>query len=242
MLIEKIYKKHYLWVSMVKKMGAGEFSEDIIQEVYIRLLRWPPKEKNILINGEVYEGYMYLIIRNTYIIFLNKRKLKTVYIEDYFNVDNNENESIDEIINLAYKDNTEELQASEIINDLIDQEAEKWHWYEKKLFNIYRDNKTSIRKISKKTNISYMSIFFTLKNCKRRIKENVKEHYQDYKNKDYELLNNMQTYFFYIKDDKTKEPINIIRAETKEEAIKIFCLQKKLEQKEFLKIFDVENS
>ena len=52
----------------------------------------------------------------------------------------------------------------------------------------------------------------------------------------------MQTYFFYIKDDKTKEPINIIRAETKEEAIKIFCLQKKLEQKEFLKIFDVENS
>ena len=50
----------------------------------------------------------------------------------------------------------------------------------------------------------------------------------------------MKTYYFYIKNDKEKEPINIIRATDLHEAIRIFCLQKKLEEEDFLEIYQVE--
>jgi hypothetical protein len=50
----------------------------------------------------------------------------------------------------------------------------------------------------------------------------------------------MKAYFFYIKEDKNKEPINIIRAQDLHEAIRIFCYQKRLEEEDFLEIYKVE--
>ena len=50
----------------------------------------------------------------------------------------------------------------------------------------------------------------------------------------------MKTYYFYIKEDKDKEPINVIRATDLHEAIKIFCYQKQLEEEDFLSIYQVE--
>jgi len=50
----------------------------------------------------------------------------------------------------------------------------------------------------------------------------------------------MKTYYFYIKKDKEKEPINVIRATDLHEAIKIFCYQKQLEEEDFLSIYQVE--
>ena len=49
----------------------------------------------------------------------------------------------------------------------------------------------------------------------------------------------MKTYYFYIKNDTEKEPINIIRAADLHEAIRIFCLQKQLEEEDFLEIYQV---
>ena len=45
-----------------------------------------------------------------------------------------------------------------------------------------------MRKLASETGISLTSIFTTIKNCKNRIKENIGEDYQDYNNKDYELI------------------------------------------------------
>ena len=44
----------------------------------------------------------------------------------------------------------------------------------------------SIRKISSETNISWVSIFKTLKKSKDELKDLFKEDYEDFKNKDYE--------------------------------------------------------
>ena len=70
----------------------------------------------------------------------------------------------------------------------IDDEIENWHWYDKKLFVLYRDTNMSIRKIAAETNISWVSIFNTLKNAKIILKDKLKEDYEDYKNEDYERL------------------------------------------------------
>jgi predicted DNA-binding protein YlxM (UPF0122 family) len=53
---------------------------------------------------------------------------------------------------------------------------------------LYKKTGKSIRELSKETTISTKSIFQTLKHCKERLKENVGEDYEDYKNKDYELI------------------------------------------------------
>ena len=50
----------------------------------------------------------------------------------------------------------------------------------------------------------------------------------------------MKTYYFYIKEDQEKEPINMIKAIDLHEAIKIFCYQKRLEEDDFLNIYQVE--
>ena len=36
--IGKIYKHHKTWVDMVRSLGGGLYSEDIVQEAYIKLL------------------------------------------------------------------------------------------------------------------------------------------------------------------------------------------------------------
>ena len=40
----------------------------------------------------------------------------------------------------------------------------------------------------------------------------------------------MKTYYFYIKGDINQEPISMIKAKNKTEAIRMFCFQKQLEE------------
>jgi hypothetical protein len=44
--------------------------------------------------------------------------------------------------------------------------------------------------MSEHTKISWVSLFHTIKKCKRKIKENLKEDIEDYKNKDYDKISN----------------------------------------------------
>jgi hypothetical protein len=71
---------------------------------------------------------------------------------------------------------------------MIDDHIEGWRWYEKKLFTLYRDSDLSIRGIAAETNISWVSIFNTLKHAKQEIKDTFKEDFLDYKNGDYDRI------------------------------------------------------
>jgi DNA-directed RNA polymerase specialized sigma24 family protein len=89
-----------------------------------------------------------------------------VYNEDYIE----EQEGYNRLINNVYK------------------EIDNWHWYDAKLFTLYLEQDVSMRELSKMTNISIGSIFQTLKNCKERLRENVGDDWEDYLNKDFELI------------------------------------------------------
>ena len=52
----------------------------------------------------------------------------------------------------------------------------------------------------------------------------------------------MKTYYFYIKNDTNQEAISLIKAKSREEAIKTFCFQKQLDEEDFLELFEVELS
>jgi len=56
------------------------------------------------------------------------------------------------------------------------------------LFDTYVSNQKSMRKLSEETKISLTSVFNTLKNCKKRLQQNIGEDYLDYLYKDFELI------------------------------------------------------
>ncbi len=49
----------------------------------------------------------------------------------------------------------------------------------------------------------------------------------------------MKTYYFYMKNDINQEAISLIKAKSREEAIKTFCFQKQLDEEDFLELFEV---
>lgn len=172
-----VAKRHREWVKIVNSFGEYNYAEDIVQECYLTIYKYAD-EKKIIKNGIVSRGYMYFTLRSLYFQYYNaKKKINKVSIDDEENPKEIEDYSeMDEQV--AYNN----------ICQLIDDHIDGWRWYEKKLFTIYRDSDLSIRKIAHETNISWVSIYNTLKLAKEELRETFKEDWEDYKNNDYELL------------------------------------------------------
>jgi len=91
-------------------------------------------------------------------------------------------------LNIEYVENTEYHQAQLRFNARIEAEIDKWHWYDAMLFRLYLESGKSMRDISDGTTISLRSVFNTITECKRKLKENCKEDYLDLVNGQYELI------------------------------------------------------
>lgn len=175
--LAKVAKKHKLWISIVNSFGEYNYAEDIVQEMYITLDKYANEEK-IIKNNIVSDGYCFFTLRSLYWqYYKTKNKTKKIRIDDTENF-------------MQIPDNSEmdEQIAFNKITNLIDKHIENWRWYDKSLFKLYRDTDMSIRKIAKETNISWVSIFNTLKKCKKEIKDKFGEDYLDYINKDYDRI------------------------------------------------------
>ena len=171
--LKYVAKYHNEWVNLVRSWGGEEYSEDIVQEMYLKLLKYTTK-KRIVKKGEVNKSYVWFTLRS---VFLESIKQKNTIQKVSING-----------LEVEYECELEEMIGYSNMFARIDEEINSWHWYDTLLFELYKDSGKSMRQISKDTNISVSSIFETLKACKRRIKENTQEDYQDYKNKDYEKI------------------------------------------------------
>ncbi len=89
------------------------------------------------------------------------------------------------MFNLSDESNISEHKAYNDICLMIDEEIENWHFYDKKLFKLYRDTDFSMRDIAKETTISLISIFHSIKNYKSILKDKFQQDYDDYINNDY---------------------------------------------------------
>ena len=175
--LAKVAKRHKEWVAIVKSFGEYDYAEDIVQEMYLTIYKYANEDK-IIRNGVVSRGYLYFTLRSLYYQYYNsKRKITKVSIDD--------NEFTIQIPNDSQMD---EQIAFHKICTMIDNHIEGWRWYEKKLFSLYRDSDLSIRGIAAETNISWVSIFNSLKHAKEEIKDKFKEDWEDYINKDYDKI------------------------------------------------------
>lgn len=169
-MLVKLSKYHNDWVRMVKSLGGGAFSEDVVQDMYLKVYN----NKNVLNDKDrVNKYYIYLVLKSILLDgFRKDSKISNVEIKDY---------------TFIQDDCT--LDEQESFNDIslkIDKQIDGWHWYDRDLFELYRHSGLSIRKIAKETGISWVSIFHTLKNCKGKIKEELENDYKKYKEQDYE--------------------------------------------------------
>ena len=149
-LLEEVSKYHAEWVALVKSFGEDFYTEDIVQEMYLRINEYTTYDK-VIKNGTLNKGYIYFVLRN---LFLNYVQLKSRF--EVIRLDDNFDISHDSYIEFENR---------------IEDEIKTWHHYDEKLFNLYIDSGLSIRQLSKGTGIHYSSIFHTLKKCKQKLKK-----------------------------------------------------------------------
>jgi DNA-directed RNA polymerase specialized sigma24 family protein len=142
--MEHIYSKHKHWVSIVKKFGEVNYAEDVVQEAYIRVY-----------GKDINEAYFYYTLRSLTMDLHSKKVIKV--------------EITKEIEYSLLEDESNEIaeQMAQPFIEFID----TWHWYDKMLFMTWVNNKISMRKLSRETGIAFMSVYYTIKKCKQRLKE-----------------------------------------------------------------------
>ncbi len=148
------FKKHKQWLEIVQSFGCNEWTaEDIVGEMYIKLDRVIKQGKDITRDGEINHFYVFKVLTS---IFLDLKRKEAKYIlvelEDY-NDPNNE-------IEVQYLKNYEKILET----------LQKLYWYDQKVFEIIESGE-SISQLSRKTNISYYSLYNTYKKVKRILKE-----------------------------------------------------------------------
>jgi len=175
MFLIDLVEHHKEWVKIVHGFGEYFYTEDIVQEMYLKLSKHEDTER-FYRNGKLYKGFIWITLRNMFVDFQkSKLRLEKVSITEAFQL----------------KDETESYEktnAKNLIDVKINYVVDGWHWYDKMLFNLYRETGLSYRQIEKETGISFKSVYSTIKNCKKSLKHELGECYQDYINQDYELI------------------------------------------------------
>ena len=95
--------------------------------------------------------------------------------------------SLEDIDVIDYESFPEERQAMERLLDYMEAEMDDFHWYDAKMIRIHMEG-TSMNKIHRETSIGLTSIKNTIKNGKARIHDNLREHWEDYTNGDYDQI------------------------------------------------------
>ena len=173
--MEIIGKHHNEWVSIVRSFGGGIYSEDIVQETYIRIHKANSID-NAVKGDKVNKGFMWVALRNNYINYSKQRaKVHKIELKEYH-----------------MKTRIEDLEPRFTANDIMDikihKEMESWHWYDRDIFKLITSKKVSMRKFSRDSRISLSSLSNTMNKCKRRLKAVIGEDYEDYLNKDYKKI------------------------------------------------------
>jgi len=172
-----IAKQHKEWIKVINSFGEYDFAEDLVQEMYILIWKYGTKEK-IIRDGKVSRGYVFFTLRNLYYQYYNsKKKIQKISLDDE-----------ETTLQIPHDSKMDEQIAFHKICTLIDEEVETWHWYDTKLWKLYSQTDMSIRKIASETNISWVSIWNSLKNYKLKIKDKFQEDWDDLKNEDYERI------------------------------------------------------
>jgi DNA-directed RNA polymerase specialized sigma24 family protein len=155
--VELAYEKHNQWVEIVQTFGGlnKEECEDLVQTMYILLIKNTQKGIDYLYKDEINYYYVFKILRGLYVDLIRKKsKVKLISLENIEPVTEIDHNNYDEVYN----------KLQDILKDM--------YWYDKKVFEIIEDG-TNISELSRKSKISYYSLYNTYKKVKQKLKDNL---------------------------------------------------------------------
>lgn len=184
-------ERHEVWTQYVISFGCNpDTAQDIVMEMYIKVQDYIERTGNkILFNDKDEPNYFFIYVTLKNMVFDLKRKEKKIYTDT---IDNYDIESRE-----VFKPAEDDYEKYKVIEDfLLDDDyidlctdkieynpAKFGKFYKRKVFEeIFIEGK-SISQFSKDTGISYYSVYNTIKNIKKELKN-------EYQNRRLDSLHN----------------------------------------------------
>jgi len=156
----------------------GMYHEDVTHDMYLKMYKEIEKiEKPDLILkylDRMLGGQMYIIYRQAKQMYINLLKKENKYVAfDYQKLTKREKDRLIEMPE-KYQEFDDNIQKK------VDDYVKTFYWFDQKLFDLYRyEFKMHKTEMSKKTKISYSTIYRTVKRCKVKIKDKLKGDYYE---------------------------------------------------------------
>ena len=132
---------------------------DILQDMYVKvfddLTNNELQIENLIVNNKPHFGIVKTILRRI-IQVKSKNKNKKVRLTN------------------THKQIADSQEQQQDIEKKIDEVLNTMYWFDRKLFNLYRKEFHSIRKLSKATKISHATVHKTIAKCKQELKNKIK--------------------------------------------------------------------
>jgi len=155
-LVEIAYQKHDRWIDIVSTFGSLKQTEveDIVQEMYLLLIKNQQKGIDFSYEEDVNYYYIFRILKGLWVDLMRKKcKVKLVELEG-IDISQEDNENYEEAYNKIQK----------VLKDM--------RWYDAKVFDIINSGE-SISELSRKSDISYYSLYNTYNKVKQKLKEHL---------------------------------------------------------------------
>ena len=152
--VEIAYQRHDKWLEIVKSFGGIKETEaeDLVQTMYLLLIKNTQKGIDFSYGDDINYYYCYKLLKGVYIDLVRKKaKVKLVELEGL---------EISENDHTNYQEVYEKIQS--VLKDM--------YWYDAKVYDIIESG-TSISELSRKSDISYYSLYNTYNKVKQKLKQ-----------------------------------------------------------------------
>ena len=157
-MLEKVFESHNKWINTTLKFGCSkDEAEDIVSNMYLTIGKMLKKGLDISYGDEVNYYYIYLTLKTSFLQMCNKKKKQN-------------NVPLDLVLDIE----SGEYIDFDSADDILKEELEGLHWYDKKVFNLIQ-NEYSITELSNKTNITYHSLYNTYRKTKAKLTKKILE-------------------------------------------------------------------
>ncbi len=183
--MQLIYKKYAKIKQIVYELDVkyfknkGMYHEDITHDLFIKIQEEIDKvedEPHIILKflDRIINGQMYIIYNKAKQMYINFLKKENKYVRfDMQKLSKREKEKLIEMPKVFEEKGSD-------IQEKINNYVKTFYWFDQKLFDLYRyEFKMHKTNMSKKTKISYSTIYRTVKRCKVKIKDKLKGNYYE---------------------------------------------------------------
>tara|TARA_B100000780_G_C20933697_1_gene372234 strand:+ start:110 stop:616 length:507 start_codon:yes stop_codon:yes gene_type:complete len=158
-----IAKKHQIWVEIVMTFGTSkQIAEDIVQEMYIKILIQLEKGKlDLTFNDDLTEINYFYIFKTLKTLFIDlkrkQKKIKIIHLDAHLEMYGD--------TYYAYNDVDYAESYEKVTDELL-----KMEWYDRRVFEIINGGE-SVAEFSRRSKINYYALYFTYKKVKDKLKK-----------------------------------------------------------------------